>query len=179
MMLVVYNQNTKNTWFETEFSDRILMSDTSDGPIEIDRYKFIVGNDLCVLNGITNQTCIDVCKLGLDCKMIEKYGLEAIVYVYNNWYIPNSPYMNVYLHYDKFMLRDVSPDARKIQIDLPSSNKRFNIIDKEIKNAAKQPNFIGAVWPTCHYMTDTSKMWLIFGNRITKIESIREVKPIV
>lgn len=177
-MLVVYMRLKEYTWFETEHSSHIKMKKTSNECPDFDKYEYIVGNELHLIEGIGNQTCIDVCKIGLDYLMLEKLGLEAIVYVYNNWYIPDSPLMQIDKKYGKHLLREVPPDAKHVQISLPTGNRRYNFIDNEIKNASKRANFIGAIWPTCHYLTDTSKMWLIFGNWVTTIKSnASRVKP--
>jgi hypothetical protein len=170
-MLVIYTQPSGISWFETDFSDRIRIKDVYNSTINPNKYEYIVGNDLFMIEGIGNQICIDVCKIGLDYLTLEKFGLEAIVYVYNNWYIPDSPFMRVDQKYGKYLLRDIPKDANHKQISLPTGNKRYNFMNNEIKNACKQANFIGAIWPTCHYLTDTSKMWLIFGNRLTTIKS--------
>jgi len=179
-MLVVYSAGLYKKYFETEYSAKITIPDevcSGNFGIDVSQYKYVVGNDLFIFTDLRpDQVCIDVRKLGMDWIMLEKYDIEAIVYAYNNWYIPNSPYMTVDKPVASYMLREIPADAKYNKVKLMAGNRRFDHIDAEIKLASKMPNFIGAIWPTCHYLSDTDYMWLIYSGR-TMIIRQNETKP--
>lgn len=179
-MLVVYINGSYKKYFETTYSDKLeIPKEVYYGNFNIDvsKYDYIVGNDLCYLNGITpNQVCIDVCKFGLNWILLEKYNLEAIVYAYNNWFITGCPYMAIDEPFGKYTLRDIPSDAKYSVIKLLTGAKRFDQIRNEISMASKSTNFIGAIWPTCHYLSDTSSMWIVYGN-VTMTIRQNESKP--
>jgi hypothetical protein len=179
-MLVVYSAGLYKKYFETEYSAKIIIPDDichGNFNIDVSQYKYIVGNDLFIFTSLrSDQECIDVVKLGMDWIMLEKYNIEAIVYAYNNWYIPSSPYMTIDKPLASYLLREIPPDAKYDKVKLLTGSRRFDQIDAEIKLASKMANFIGAIWPTCHYMSDTSYMWLIYSGRIRTIRQ-NETKP--
>ena len=179
-MLVLYNRGMFKKYFETEYTEHIILPNmVYQGNMDIDttQYEYVVGNELYRLKNIQPyQKLIDVDKLGLSWDLLEQYDLEAIIYVYNNWYIPNDPYMQIDKPTNEYMLRDMPENPRYVKILLEPGNKRFNHIKKELMNAVKQDEFIGAIWPTCHYMADTKYMYIIY----TRFRVIKqnEIKPI-
>lgn len=162
-MLFIYTKTNSIRYFTTQISEKVILPDKLyTGKVNINNYQYVVGNDLVKYSPKDiNQIFIDVIKLGLSYELLDKYGMESIVYTYNNWYIPENPYMRVDIPFSNFTVAPITITSRYKSIELLPGNKRFNQIANEISNYAAQEGFIGAIWPTCHYLTDTSHMTII------------------
>lgn len=180
-MIVIYNNGVSKKYFETEYSDRITIPDKvyqANTEVDVSKYDYVIGNNLYLLpNPSPSQTYIDVIRLGLSYELLEKYTLESIVYVYNNWYIPNDPYMNVHIPVGSYMIREPTSHDIYVKIGLVTDNKRFNQIREEISKSIKDPSFVGAQWPTCHYLSMDHYMILVFSRR--SILYTKETKPLL
>ncbi len=176
-MLIIYIKFKAFEYFECDNTRTVAIPDKIEtSGFDITKHDYIVGNNLQILD-ITTQVCIDVCQLGLDYITLEKYGLEAIVYAYNMWYIPSCLYMLIDVPYYEYLVRNKPSDAKYTKVKLLTGSRRFDQISHEVKMASKSANFIGAIWPTCHYKADTSYMWLIYGGRINTIRQLN-YKPV-
>jgi hypothetical protein len=155
------------TYFTTEYAERItLLPSTTKTELDLSGYTHIVGNDLYDLkHSFTNYAIIiDVMMLGLTRKTLDNLGLEAVVYAYNH-YLVNHAFIRLDIPIDSFYVRDLPENVVEKKIPLTfSDGSRFNIINKSVAEAMKDVNFVGAIWPTCHYKAyKTPYLVLIYG----------------
>lgn len=180
-MLVVYNKGVYKEYFETEYAEQISVSNEvfkANVDLDLTKYNYVLGNHLSFIgsNPLPHQTFIDVSVMGIDDNVLEKLGLEAIVYVYNNWYIPNDMCIRVDIPVNTFFLRRIPEDAKYVRVGLAKGNKRFDQIRQELENASRRDDFVGATWPTCHYLANVHYMILIY-TQLTKATFRHESKP--
>jgi len=179
-MLFVYNKGVYKEYFETEYSDNVKIPDNvvkANTSIDISKHEYVVGNDLNVMGiAYPHQTFIDVILFGIDYEIIDKLGLEAIVHVYNQWYIRDNMFMDIRSPIGEYLLRPIPENAIFTKIMLVRGNKRFDQMRQEISQRSKSENFIGVIWPTCHYLANINYMTIIYSN--TRVIKQAEAKPI-
>ena len=165
-MLFIY-RTPKATfeYFEIEYTERVKFDKSKikvcNNCTQIARFEktYIVGNDLSDMinknlleSESLDQSYIDVMMFGLAHSTLEKYGLEAVVYVYNNWLMPENPLFKTDIAVCSMLVRELPDNVSEIHIPLTfNGGSRFEIILSEVQKARKQSNFVGAAWPTCHY----------------------------
>lgn len=179
-MLFIHNKGAYKEYFETDFSDNVKIPNEitkANMIVDISKHEYVVGNDLSMIGlAFPHQTFIDVILFGIDYDVVDKFGLEAIVHVYNQWYIRDNMFMNINMPINEYLLRPIPEDARFIKIPLIRGNKRFDQMRQEINNRLKHDDFIGAIWPTCHYLANISHMTIIYSNK--RVIKQAETKPI-
>lgn len=179
-MLFVYNKGVYKEYFETEYSENVKIPDEVvkiNASVDISKHQYVVGNDLNVMGfAYPYQTFIDVTLFGIDYDLMDKLGLEAIVYVYNQWYIRDNIFMDVSAPINEYLLRPIPENAIYTKVSLMRGNKRFDQMRQEVNQRSKSEDFVGVIWPTCHYLADINYMTIIYSN--TRVIKQTEAKPI-
>lgn len=180
-MIFIHNKHPTFSCFTTEYSDKIELKPLETQSINLYDYTHIIGNDLdkFLRNKQSShfERIIDVMMFGLTQSTLDKLGMEAIVYAYNN-YLSSHPLFRVDIPTDSFYLREIPNNIVKERVLLSfTDGSRFNIIVKRLGDATKNINFIGAEWPTCHYRAYKEPyLVLIYGR--CDVKQVVDRKPI-
>lgn len=185
-MLFIYSHFDDITYFEAPISSRVEIGKLKHGkPPNSYDFDIIVGNDIAVKVGkllkypAPSQTIIDVTMLGLTSKNLDEHGMDAVVHAYNNYYLPDDEVMRVDIPVAMEKVRDLPENYRESKIKLSFyDNSRFDVIRKELARARRTPGYVGASWPTCHYLASNYPLLLIyFGPHQIRFTTV-EAKPI-
>lgn len=170
--MLVYYMDRDITFFTTDYSDKIEVQTLFRGVPNLLNQDYVVGNNIAEfikrVGPAGNQVFVDVGMLGVTSSALEEFGIEAVVYGYNNYYMPNDEIMRV----DKPIMveivgRQTSDCCRqRIYINF-SDNERFDLIRQTLKVARSKSNYVGATWPTCHYQaTRQPYVMVMYSNLI-------------
>ena len=185
-MLFIHSHDNKHTYFTSPILDRVEMGELKSDKIPNSYdYDIIVGNDISHKIGriikypSPSQTIIDVTMLGLNTSALDKYKMEAVVYAYNHYYISDDPFLRVDIPVMSEKFRELPENYREIKFNLLFyGNSRFKIMRDELNKARNTPGYVGASWPTSHYLANNySELRIYYGPLQRRFETM-ERKPI-